>query len=176
MQTDGGKQVARAALSQAGGLEAGDVMDQVERAARSPQEMASLAGLDDSALQAERIQRLLAVSVAKGRWWSAICETMVREAQVAWPEARYLGLMEDSEDGVPYWNLVAVEDASGQVLGDSLADSDKFEAFQESFMTTYGGEYEDWFTVDQRPYFDLASRRPLSQDEHDMNVDAMEVQ
>ena len=131
--------------------------------------------LGDVSLQAVVEKGRGEVRLAQGRFWAAQCEVMVRQVKAAWPNARYLALFSDIDE-VAYWNLEAVQDASGGVIANSEFNDEEFEGFLDSFMSDYGGEYADWFTVDERPYFDLEARRPLSQEEHDMNVTALGVQ
>jgi predicted nucleic acid-binding Zn-ribbon protein len=133
--------------------------------------------LDLSRLSDAELEKMAAASAdqlseAQERDWDVACEQMVREVRVSWPSARYLALWINA--GGQYgerWEVLAVYDAAGEALSDVEAERDgQIESFHEKFDGAYAIEYGNWFGLDDRTYFDLQTREPLTEDDYQKNV------
>jgi hypothetical protein len=99
-----------------------------------------------------------------------MCEQLVREVKAVWPNAHYLGLLADEGDGDPFWDIETVRDVTGGVLGSYEVENQKFAPFQAIWLLRYADRYEDRFTGDNVPYFDLVNREPLLVEEYEKSI------
>jgi hypothetical protein len=132
-----------------------------------------LGALSDAELGKLLNARAALVQDAEEEYWVAECETMVREAKATFPGARYLGLTIDGSESGEFWSLEAVYDESGAMLADydsTGATSEQFEEFENRFAGDYRVGYTSWFGIDDRPYFDLEVREPLTEIEYNKSL------